>query len=120
MRNFAVSYLNSEPVIATLPSGGKLLVLGWIGRPSGVSFADDGILDDWSAGHFPLHHLDGAVTADDRSLFCNGVEFRLAMHADEIKVWDQLMAGRDPAAVRARAEQMLRDDALQRAINRTK
>jgi hypothetical protein len=116
--NFTERYLSGAPVVVVRPNGETMLVVGWIGRPTGCSFADDGILDDLLSGHFPIHHLDGEVTTDGVAIVCAGHRFQPAWTDTQVQSWVRLMKDRNVDEVRASAEMKVRRDSLARVIAR--
>ncbi len=75
MSTFLTDFMFGEPV-AVLDADGKLFGIpcGFVMFDDGVSWSDDGVLQDYCS-HHPTHHLYGKVDWIDGRLKCKGLTF---------------------------------------------
>lgn len=87
---FFVDYTRQQPVV--VKKDGKLIGIpcAFVMFPDGVSWCDDGVLQEGYCSNNPYHHLYGPVEVNDVGILCDGYSFESAEDGDQevAKAWN--------------------------------
>ena len=123
VRSFLADFLEGKPVIVYGSKGEMLgIPCGFAMFPDGISWADDGVTQDYCS-HQPYHHLYGGIKSVGEELRCAGLRFAPA------PIWDAEFGNAWAAidrsvirwqSVRRFASARVKEDRIQRKLQAAK
>jgi hypothetical protein len=80
---FLIDYIQCWPV--AVRKDGKTIGIpcAFVMFPDGVSWCDDGVLQEGYCSHHPYHHLFGEIEITDKALTCDGWSFESIAVVDD-------------------------------------